>query len=59
MWSAVRTYSTTVGSAGDDAVLKLEVRVEAFRVQLRLAVEAVAHALPIRRCLGHARYRDA
>ena len=47
---AVPTYSTTVWSSSDDVVLKLEIRVEDGGVELRLAVEAVADALPVGCC---------
>ena len=49
------TYSTTVGSSSDDIVLDLQVRVEDRCVELGLAVEAVADALPIGGWLGHCR----
>lgn len=51
----VPTYSTTVGSSSDDIVLDLQVRVEDRCVELGLAVEAVADALPIGGWLGHCR----
>lgn len=49
------TYSTTVRSSSDDIVLDLQVRVEDRCVELGLAVEAVADALPIGGWLGHCR----
>lgn len=52
----VPTYSTTVRSSSDDIVLDLEVRVEDGCVELGLAVEAVADALPIGGWLGHGHY---
>jgi len=57
--AGVPTYSTTVGSASDDVVLKFEVRVEDGGVELRLAVEAVADALPVGCGFGHGDYRCA
>lgn len=43
----VHTHSTTVGSAGDLVVLKLEVGIEDRGIELSLAVEAVADQLPV------------
>lgn len=57
--AVVPTYSTTVGSAGDDVVLKLEVGVEDGGVELCFAVEAVADALPVGCCFGHGHYSIA
>lgn len=51
------TYSTTVRSSSDDIVLDLQVRVEDRCVELGLAIEAVADALPVGGWLGH--YRDS
>lgn len=45
------TYSTTEGSAGDGEVLKLEVGIKDVAVQLSLAIEPVANALPPEGCL--------
>jgi hypothetical protein len=49
----VRTYSAAIRSPGDDVVLKFKVRVEDGGVELRLAVELVADALPIGRWFRH------
>ena len=49
----VRTYSTTVGSAGDNIVLKLEVWIKDGVVELRSAVEAVADSRPVSCCFRH------
>lgn len=45
------TYSTTEGSAGDGEVLELEVGIKDVAVQLSLAIESVANALPPEGCL--------
>lgn len=45
------TYSTTEGSAGDGEVLELEVGIKDVAVQLSLAIEPVANALPPEGCL--------
>lgn len=47
----VLTYSTTEGSAGDGEVLELEVGIKDVAVQLSLAIEPVANALPPEGCL--------
>lgn len=49
----VLTYSTTIGSAGDIVVFELEVHVEDVRIQLDLAIEAVADPHPVRCWLRH------
>lgn len=47
----VLTYSTTEGSAGDGEVLELEIGIKDVAVQLSLAIEPVANALPPEGCL--------
>jgi len=48
-----RTYSAAEWSTCNHVVLELEVLVKHRRVQLDLAVEAVAHALPVGRRFRH------
>lgn len=51
--ASVLTYSTTVGSASDGVVLKLEVRIEDGVVQLDATVELVTNLLPVGGRLRH------
>lgn len=48
-----RTYSAAVRSPHHVVVLELQVLVEDVRVQLHLAVELIAHLLPVGCGLGH------
>jgi len=49
----VRTYCAAIWSSGYDVVLQFQIGVEDRGVQLRLAVESVSHAFPIRCGLRH------